>query len=967
MMNKHWSILLALLLMLSMTVSAYASGGEPAAPDDQQLRPAYEAYLDLLQEKRGDIESYWHSQAVALADITGDGMPELFYLQPGQYTLTTLYIVTFRDGELTWLYSDESTYWDGQVGGGFAHCLFQVEGDTALYAYLRPTFEGEGHIGYSRFTEKEDGTLERVPVCEQIVRGESVSYQADGAETTEDGYWKKAEELGSSVTAAFQSTMSSWGDEGLPGQSDLQSMDQAMSCGEAIQYLQTLIEGGAQQEDTAAPAAGESDDLAEKWLGKWYASTGESLDIYDVSETGLSVSYRIMYEIGEKMASLYELKFDDETKTSATLTGDGFGEWTFTFVLGDGHITVQSEIPDQEFVKNDGTAVVPFWDTLRVTGDAVNIRTGPGTEYDAIGSAYRDESLTASGKIGNWYQLDYNGTTAYIIEDYVVESGWFSVNEDSGTLTVTKDQAELHTGPAVGYESVGSVSAGTTLTVTGRHGRWYQVDYSGSDAFILDDDVDGDDDIQATAAPATPSPTPEKAAQSAEKAAKPKTVSSCVFVKDGQVFYIDNVNRTPIYIEDFPTSTYDGDPSPEHDITMRAFSNWWYRCYASDQFMIYSSVDGTGSSVRDLWIKDLSSPDGEAIHIADDVEEYTICYASGEKAIYYVVYPGTIDVYHGDKEYVKYRYDIQTGESVLWEKGDGTPQEAAHAALYEERLKILYGVGSDSAEELPEDEELLAEYEGGDRHYYKKNSLSSASVYYWDGSTETYLCDLSSTLFPAINRSKHMVAVVCGRDRGVLLMRDKAIELQPLFAEGTTIYEVCFSSDGNTGYCSVLESIGEGGDRGVYKFAVYEDGIGPMELLDHDMGALETSSAMKVICYPRGDDVYYARMDASLCCNGHVVDPTCETERIFGFCGDELLYMADVQSSDGRYSSNYPFTLRAANTQDYKDINGCVIDYKLSGGSMWYVGDYDYWSSGTLYLYEDGVSTVMVDGVSVIG
>lgn len=57
--------------------------------------------------------------------------------------------------------------------------------------------------------------------------------------------------------------------------------------------------------------------------------------------------------------------------------------------------------------------------TLTVTGNQVNIRTGPSTDYESIGMVSRGTTLTFIGKDGSWYQVIYNNRNAYIIEDYV--------------------------------------------------------------------------------------------------------------------------------------------------------------------------------------------------------------------------------------------------------------------------------------------------------------------------------------------------------------------------------------------------------------------------------------------------------------------------------------------------------------------------------------------------------------------
>ncbi len=698
-MKRHRSRVLALLLTLAMAVSgtpALAASDEAAA-----LRPACEAYLQCLEEEQPYIEQYsWNSRPVALTDITDDGVPELIYMRAESTPAVTLRIATFRDGELVWLYSDGATSWDGQVGGGFAHCLFKTAGDTALYAYLRPPFETEGHIGFSRFEETADGTLKRTPVCMENFfisheggYNESVTYLVDGAKGTEQDYLERAGEIGSSVTEVFQSTMGSWEDEGLPGQADLQSLCSAMTCEEAIAYLNDLAAGKVSWEDAAAqsgrtevdaatlpdslnaflkqfidwygtggnyasdsyydcehaadgssnimagivncvtpsivdfslypgvmpeehmsmddwyvvydgPTAdwvaknifnvpdGDLDTLvrqaeeqgwfrldgmddgsyqyispiiggigdtgtevrlssaefdgekyyvvydlyqvwfttdgkdeylssyyaeleykdidgqsywsmyrnskdippeakasADGWLGRWYADTGEYLDIRSVSDTGISMVFHIIIENGEFMDSPYELEFDNGARTVASEMGgpEDHGSWEYTFILGDGYITVQSRYPDQVFTKGDSA---PYSGTITVTADDVNIRSGPGTYYARLGEADRGARFTATGRTGGWYQIDYYGTTAYIIEDYVTEGdSAFTVTADSGTLTVTANDVNIRTGPGTGYESIGKVSYGVPFAITGKIGNWYQIDYYGTTAYIIGDYV----------------------------------------------------------------------------------------------------------------------------------------------------------------------------------------------------------------------------------------------------------------------------------------------------------------------------------------------------------------------------------------------------------------------------------------------------------------------------------------------
>lgn len=127
---------------------------------------------------------------------------------------------------------------------------------------------------------------------------------------------------------------------------------------------------------------------------------------------------------------------------------------------------------------------------LTVTGNGVNIRSGPGTGYESIGSVNKGDKLSSKGKSNNWYMVEYGNSTGYIIEDYVtIEHGGFYTAVDSGTLSVNGTDVNIRSGPGTEYQSIGSVSSGTTLTITGKSDNWYQVKYNGRSGYIIEDYV----------------------------------------------------------------------------------------------------------------------------------------------------------------------------------------------------------------------------------------------------------------------------------------------------------------------------------------------------------------------------------------------------------------------------------------------------------------------------------------------
>ena len=59
-------------------------------------------------------------------------------------------------------------------------------------------------------------------------------------------------------------------------------------------------------------------------------------------------------------------------------------------------------------------------DRARITEDNVNVRSGPGTDYERLGTAYRDfDYEVTSTSNPEWVQIKYDNKTAYIFAEYV--------------------------------------------------------------------------------------------------------------------------------------------------------------------------------------------------------------------------------------------------------------------------------------------------------------------------------------------------------------------------------------------------------------------------------------------------------------------------------------------------------------------------------------------------------------------
>ncbi len=134
-------------------------------------------YLQILHEHEANIKAYKQyrqtlgvddfvsdneNMSIALSDVTGDGVPELLFVEKSpsseEYVeYDALNIFTVENGAAKQIYYAD--HWETKVAGGNVYSLFQVEGESTLYSCNgiqdESTFEN-----YCRYVVQPDGTLQ---------------------------------------------------------------------------------------------------------------------------------------------------------------------------------------------------------------------------------------------------------------------------------------------------------------------------------------------------------------------------------------------------------------------------------------------------------------------------------------------------------------------------------------------------------------------------------------------------------------------------------------------------------------------------------------------------------------------------------------------------------------------------------------------------------------------------------------
>ncbi|MBP5310669.1 MAG: SH3 domain-containing protein, partial [Lachnospiraceae bacterium] len=98
--------------------------------------------------------------------------------------------------------------------------------------------------------------------------------------------------------------------------------------------------------------------------------------------------------------------------------------------------------------------------TAKVTADSLNVRSGPGKEYDTMGKLYSGNVVDVKAVEGDWLKIDYNSSDGYISIDYVeyepdeellIEEEEEAVKEEA-TETNDDDTAETEDEPSFDYK-----------------------------------------------------------------------------------------------------------------------------------------------------------------------------------------------------------------------------------------------------------------------------------------------------------------------------------------------------------------------------------------------------------------------------------------------------------------------------------------------------------------------------------
>ncbi len=117
----------------------------------------------------------------------------------------------------------------------------------------------------------------------------------------------------------------------------------------------------------------------------------------------------------------------------------------------------------------------------------LNVRTGPSTGYDRMGTLSNGTVVTITGIVNDsWYQIFYNSKVGYVYASYIVLSDDVTVMDlTADGKVVNTAKVNIRKGPDNTTEILKTVSSGTLLNITGKATNgWYRVVYNGVTGYV---------------------------------------------------------------------------------------------------------------------------------------------------------------------------------------------------------------------------------------------------------------------------------------------------------------------------------------------------------------------------------------------------------------------------------------------------------------------------------------------------
>ena len=189
---------------------------------------------------------------------------------------------------------------------------------------------------------------------------------------------------------------------------------------------------------------------------------------------------------------------------------------------------------------------------VTVGGD-MNVRSGPGEDYDRIGGATAGEEFDITGKSadGEWWQIDFDGRSGWIFAPFVTATDAENVPvvdsameettaptagtetaapEAEGAIATVNGDMNIRQGPGTEFARIGGAFEGEEFDITGKSadGEWWQIDFDGEAGWVYAPFVTATNAENVPTVEAPPAQTPVAAPGSSGAGQAPATAIATI-------------------------------------------------------------------------------------------------------------------------------------------------------------------------------------------------------------------------------------------------------------------------------------------------------------------------------------------------------------------------------------------------------------------------------------------------------
>ncbi|HII4440238.1 TPA: SH3 domain-containing protein [Clostridium perfringens] len=116
---------------------------------------------------------------------------------------------------------------------------------------------------------------------------------------------------------------------------------------------------------------------------------------------------------------------------------------------------------------------------------ALNMRSGPGSNYEVIGTLRNNDKVEIIKEVDGWYEIKFNGKVGYASKSYItiVNEGSNNGTESEikeGTVYGVSTNLNVRTGPGTSYQVIGYLLSGDKVKILGEENGWYKVQFNAS-------------------------------------------------------------------------------------------------------------------------------------------------------------------------------------------------------------------------------------------------------------------------------------------------------------------------------------------------------------------------------------------------------------------------------------------------------------------------------------------------------